>query len=638
MNEKRFRFRCGLLAFTDEPATIEGMSLGGSGVNFVAVSLVGVLAVARPVDVRAQPKDKGTITQRAFAIGEGDLPDGYLVTPFQNASPVKQLDWMSGALAVTVAEKLEAIPTLRPVYGASVLEPPDVGGAGPRGIEADRVARRALDRGAKWVVTGSFARPNWKSEVALRVFAVEVDATGAPRLALRAEAKSIGERNALFDQLDGLLVDVVKKLKWVVPDDGQATFRRRPTKDLYAFTLYGRGLGELYGLGDARDLGKAEKTLKRVALIDPKFAEARRVLGLVYLESGERGKAAGQYAYALDLRPGYYAAQAGLAKLYRQEGARQKAIDLAEKALEARPWDVEVREMLGELLWEAADIERALVELERVTAIQPKHLAARRTLALIYAAKGAVNDLAAELERVQELAPDDVEVRLDLGSAYGRMGDNAKAIASYEEVLKRQPKNVQALKLLGDCYRRQKDPEKAIAVYQKVKKLAPEDPRPYFLLGAAYQEAGDDARAEAIFQEAQQFKRYLGEAWTNLGSLAYRRGDLAKANWYLSRAIVRAPSRPKAHFNYALVLSAKKDRERALDELKIAGDLDPQDPEIRYLAGVILLRMGRLDEAKAQFAEALKRSPEHADAKHNLALLDDLERRYGGERSATGSK
>ena len=96
--------------------------------------------------------------------------------------------------------------------------------------------------------------------------------------------------------------------------------------------------------------------------------------------------------------------------------------------------------------------------------------------------------------------------------------------------------------------------------------------------------------------------------------------------------------RPKAHYNYALVLSAKKERERALDELKIAGDLDPQDAEIRYLSGVILLRQGRLDDAKAAFEEALKRQPQHPDAKHNLALLDDLERRYGGEHAGTGAK
>ncbi len=564
-----------------------------------------------------------------------DLPEPYIVAPFENNSPVKSLDWMSPALALTIAEKLESHPSLRPMYGPGVIDGFD------KAFDPEKIARRAKDAGARWVFGGAFSRPNWKSDLKVRLYAVvdPSDQISVPTLRLVAEAASVEEREKLLSQLDTNLIAVLTKGGFTPPDaDVVAQLKRRPTKDLYAFTLYGRALAATFALGEPRDLAKAQKILKKVGLIDPKFAEAHRLLGLVWLESGDRARASSQYAYALDLKPGYFAAVSGLARLYRVDGQRQRAQELVEKALETRPYDVEMREMLGELLWENAELDEALAELEKVTAMSPRHLAARRTLALIYAAKGATADLAAELERVQDLSPEDLDVKLDLGSAYQRMGANEKAIVAYEEVLKKQPKNVQALKLVGDCYRRQRDPEKAIVAYSKVKKLAPEDPRPYFLLGAAYQEAGDDTRAEAIFQDAQQFKRYLGEAWINLGSIAFRRGDLSKANWYLSRAVMRAPMRPKAHYNYALVLSAKKERDRALDELKIAGDLDPEDAEIRYLAGVILLRQGRLDEAKAQFEEALKRKPDHADAKHNLALLEDLERRYGSEHAASGAQ
>jgi Flp pilus assembly protein TadD len=570
----------------------------------------------------------------ARSVGPADTPEPFLVVPFENASPVRSLDWMSSALALVMAEKLEAHGGLRPTYGPEILD------GFEKAFDPEKIARRAHDSGAKWVFAGAFARPNWRSDLKVRVYAVveASDSIARPTLRLVAESGSIGEQKALLDQLDANLLSVLAKAGWPPDPDETAQMKRRPTRDLYALTLFGRALNAVLALGDKRDLAKAEKILKKTILIDPKFAEAHRLLGIVYLENGERVRAASQYSYALDLKPGYYAATVGLARLYRAEGNRARSQELVEKALEVRPYDVETREILGELLWESADLDGALTELQKVTAMQPRHLAARRTLALIYAAKGDTIDLAAELERVQDLAPEDIDVKLDLGSAYQRMGSNDRAIQTYEEVLKRQPKNIQALKLLGDCYRRRNTPEDAIVAYQRVMKLAPNDPRPYFLLGAAYTEAGNETRAEAVFQEAQQFRRYLGEAWINLGSLAFRRGDLSKATWYLSRAIARAPMRPKAHYNYALVLSAKKERDRALDELKIAGDLDPEDADIRYLAGVILLRQGRLDEAKVMFEEALKRKPDHADARHNLALLEDLERRYGGEHAGVGSK
>lgn len=589
--------------------------------------LVNFMIVALGIAATARARGDETVLQQ--------LPAGYIVAPFENHSPSRSLDWEASALAVTIAEKLEAHPMLRAAYGPAVVDGMSYA------FDPEKLARRAHDAGAKWVFAGGFGRPNWKAEVQLRLYAVVEPSNELPNPTLRmvAESSSVGEPRDLLKLVDDNLLGLLQKAGWPPPDaDTMALMKRRPTKDVYALTIYGRAMNSAFGLGTPRDAQKAIKLFKKANLIDPKMAEAHRMLGLVYLDEGMREKAQGQYTYALDLKPGYYAAMAGLARLYRAEGNRARAQEMVEKALEARPYDIEMREMLGELLWEAGELDRALVELEKVTAVAPRHLAARRTLALIYAAKGDTNDLAAELERITHLAPEDVEVRLDLGSAYQRIGDNERAITAYEEVLRKDPKNVQALKFVGDCYRRAKEPEKAIAAYQKVMKLAPSDPRPYFLLGAVYEEAGNDAKAEQVFQDAQQFKRYIGEAWTNLGAIAFRRGDLSKATWYLSRAVVRAPTRPKGHYNYALLLSAKKERDKALDELKIAGDLDPGDAEIRYLAGVILLRQGRLDEARREFEEALKRKPDHGDAKHNLALLEDLERRYGGEHGGAGAR
>ncbi len=558
-------------------------------------------------------------------------PDGYLVTPFENASPVKALDWMSPALATTVAEKLEVHPALRPVYGPSILD----GMAPP--LDLAKVAARAKEAGARWVFGGAFGRPNWKSEVRLVVWQVE----GGPQPSLRkvAEASRVGERDDLLDLLDQALLGVLGNAGIATDGDTATALKRRPTRDLYALTLYGRAENQFYGYNGTANAAEAEKNLEKVLRIDPKFAEAHRFYGVVLLERGDRGKAAGQYAYALDLRPNYYAALVGLAQLYRAENRRQPALELAQKALEARPGDLEMRFLVGGLEWESGDLEHSLTDLLQVTAAQPRHLPARRMLAQVRAARGEIEELTEELGRVAELAPEDVDVKFDLGSSLMRLGRNDKAVAVYEDIVKRQPKNVQALKFTGDLYRRLGAPDRAIAAYERVRKIAPEDPRPCFLLAGAYMDAGNDAKAEQVLLGAAEFHpRHLGEAWTDLGALALRRGDLTTANWYLSRAVVRAPSRPKAHYNYALVLNAFQMRDKALAELKSAGELDPEDPEIHYLAGVIYLRLGRLGEARLEFAEALKRRPTHPDAKYNLALLDDIERRYGSEHSGAGAQ
>ena len=65
---------------------------------------------------------------------------------------------MASALAVTVAEKLESHPSLRPVYGAGILD-----GSTKRSMP-EKVARRAHDaRRALGVRAAASARPNWKA-------------------------------------------------------------------------------------------------------------------------------------------------------------------------------------------------------------------------------------------------------------------------------------------------------------------------------------------------------------------------------------------------------------------------------------------------------------------------------------------
>jgi Ca-activated chloride channel family protein len=61
------------------------------------------------------------------------------------------------------------------------------------------------------------------------------------------------------------------------------------------------------------------------------------------------------------------------------------------------------------------------------------------------------------------------------------------------------------------------------------------------------------------------------------------------------------------------------DYERALADLS-----DVPDPDVDYNRGNALARLGRLDEAIAAYQRALERDADHADARHNLELLQAL--------------
>ncbi len=545
------------------------------------------------------------------------LPEGSYVIAFLNGSGVAGLDWLRVALAAELVEKLDVVPGLRVLNPSSLLpdgEPPTLNDLG--------VADAAKRTGARWVWTGSFSRPEWKLAFTLRLWSVE---NGAATLI--GEKREHGDFADAFEMLDDAVVDLSAKAERPIPEQALAKLKRPPTKDFYAFTLYGRGLLALVGLGKPTDLAKAEKDIQRAVFIDPKFAEAHRMLALVYDKKGQAGMARGQLNYALDLQPEYFRPLALLVQMDYGAKNRDEAIDLAVRALSLRPWDLEVRYLLGSMLWEEGDTDGALRELKRVTDIQPDHLAARRILVLVHAAMGKIADLAAELEEITKLDPNDEAAKLDLGAAYHSLGNDESAIAIYQAVVAKEPKHVQALKFLGDLYRKKGDLEAAIATYEQALGANRNDPRPYFLLGAAYLAAGQDDKAIHIYHEAERFPRYLAETYSNLGALYYKKGRNEEALWYLRVAATKKPASPRIHYNYGLALARAHQRDKALDEFVAATTLDPNDADLQYGLGVALLRIGRLEEAERAFQAAVRIDPEQKDAHHNLQLIDELRRR-----------
>jgi Flp pilus assembly protein TadD len=288
------------------------------------------------------------------------------------------------------------------------------------------------------------------------------------------------------------------------------------------------------------------------------------------------------------------------------------------------PDDSEARRNLGELLADAGELDQAQLELEKVVAAGPGDLRARRALALVLAARRAGAELVAELEEVVKLDPEDLDARFDLAAAYAGVDKAAEAEAVYDEVLRRKPRHAAALKLAGDLARGRGDVAKAAALYTRLRQVAPQDPRPVFLLGAAQYDAGNLDAAERMFTEGSRYPGMLGDAYSNLGAIALRRGKSKEALWLLRTAAKRKPDKATVRYNYAMALYTENRHADALNELHAAATLDPADAGVRFFSGVVALRLGLLREAEASFREALRLDPRHEDARHNLALLEPL--------------
>lgn len=595
-------------------------------VNFGAAVTLVVTAQAGPCFGQA-PRDAGTDVAPGAVAHANEAPDvvagagvrhspsgdGFVVEAFANKDNVGSLRYLEAGLPVFVADRLWNFRPLRFVGPPTVLMPM---AAGAKAHAAGHVVTVPAPD-PKWRVVGWFEkRPGLRLAVYVQIQAAgpnmnEVVAA-ASRESTRQQAAEMALEATLeaFGRVPGLGLSAPSK-------QVKAPFAHDP----YAFVLFARGVSAYAGtLAGKPSLELAQTWLSRALVIDPRVPEIRRFLAVVQLEAGKQNLARAMLSFALDERPDYVPALAAAASL--EKGLRSpQAIVLHERLLALDPGAWRARSAYGELLYEAGKFPEARKALELVLQQKPDDAASRRILTLVLSSQRAGAALVHEFEEIVKLDPNSVLARLDLAAAYLNENRLADAAKTYDAVLERQPRHKDALKISGDLLRKQGQLDEAAKRYERLRRLAPDDPRPIFLLGAVYHQAGNLQAAERMFIDAAQFPHLRAEAWSNLGAVMVEQGRAKEARWFLMRASRSRPNKAGIRYNYAVLLRALNLHADALNELHAAAEFEPTDPQIRFAAGVVALRLGLLREAEEQFRTTLALDPSHAGAAHNLKLL-----------------
>ena len=135
-----------------------------------------------------------------------------------------------------------------------------------------------------------------------------------------------------------------------------------------------------------------------------------------------------------------------------------------------------------------------------------------------------------------------------------------------------------------------------------------------------------DARAEQCYREALALDAGLAAARTNLGSLAYRRGDAAAAREAFEAALALDPDQPEARFNLANLVLENGDLELAVAELRRVLQTAPDFADAHYNLAVALERLGGRAAARAHLEHYLSLEPEATPwAEQARALIERLD-------------
>ena len=263
-------------------------------------------------------------------------------------------------------------------------------------------------------------------------------------------------------------------------------------------------------------LDAAAEIYREVLADEPQNADARHLLGLVALQSGNYELAADQILRAIRLKSGVAVFHSNLGVAYQSLKKLDEAIACFRRAIKLAPNHAEAHNNLANALREQGKVPEAIASWRRAVALKPNYVDAWSNLAVALRQLGNIGG-------VRRLPP-----HRSFGS--GRTAPTA------------------ATTWRPPCTSKEKLDE-AIAFYRRAIQLDPTFALPHNNLGNVLQEQGKLAEACQCYQRAIDLKPDFAEAHLGLASTQNEQGNSTDAIQHYLTAIQIKPGMAAAHCN-----------------------------------------------------------------------------------------
>jgi predicted CXXCH cytochrome family protein len=173
--------------------------------------------------------------------------------------------------------------------------------------------------------------------------------------------------------------------------------------------------------------------------------------------------------------------------------------------------------------------------------------------------------------------------------------------------------------------------DQAAAEFIAAQRANAERPEARTALGDFLAQRGRSQEAEAEYQAALRLSPQYGTAAINLADLYRQRGRDRYGEAVLRAALASSPRDAALHHALGLALTRLKQPQGALDELRRATKLEPNQARYAYVYAVALYSDGRHEQAMAVLKEALRN---HSNDRDILQALVSFSREAGNTQAA----
>jgi predicted TPR repeat methyltransferase len=289
----------------------------------------------------------------------------------------------------------------------------------------------------------------------------------------------------------------------------------------------------------------------------------------------------------------------------------EKAILLADRA------------QRGGLLAEAEAVCREILVKE------PGNAGALRILGVVCRKSGRALEALEHLKASVAGDERDAATHRDLGDALRAAGKFEEAAAEYARAIELQPDWPEAYGAMGNALRDAGKLPEAIEAYTKATRLRPNLAMAHLRLGEALHEAGRREAALGAIGRAIELKPDWAEACNSLGNVLWDQQKIDEAMGAYEKARALEPGYPPANWSLGKLLAKRGDAEGAIQSFKRVVDFHPSDAMAHLNLARMLRLARRIEEACAEYREAIRLAPGREDFRFELAACS-------GDGSARG--
>ena len=390
---------------------------------------------------------------------------------------------------------------------------------------------------------------------------------------------------------------------------------RDPTLD--ASILVSRGYA-LIGLKKPDDAKKAFAEAQQVApnAVEPLLADARLSVARADLNGAQA-----KIDAAIAAQPKSVEALLAKAQLLRLKNDGPGAMAVLDDLIASQPTAMQARLDRASLALAMNKNDQAKADIEAVLKGTPGNVQAIYLAAVMEAQAGHWDVADKDLEKISAFIGRIQRAYYLQAVVKEQLGQYEQAEESARKYLARFPNDIAGYKVLARVQFAKKRPDLVIDALGKVAESGKADAETYDLLGRAYSATNRATDAVAAFQKAQAMAPNDVGLQTRLASARMGMGDVDAAMGDLEHTLQLVPKAPAVGEALFFASLASGDMEKAQDALDKVKAMQGDTEITGNLEGLLHLAKTELPEAETTFEGLVKKYPDFAAAKVNLARI-----------------